>query len=406
MLQELSNEGVIEAIESSEWVSPIVLVRKPDQKLRVCIDLRALNSNIVIDCHPLPNINEVVSLFEGAQIFSTLDLRSAYHQIELMEESRKYTAFITPFGLYQYTRMPFGLASAASVFQRVMYQIFRDVDHYVKCFQDDILIFSRNEEEHARHLSEVCRRLQSQGLTLKAHKCKLFKKSVEYLGHTLSGDGVVPKKNNVEPIVKAPPPANKEQLLSFMGMCEYYSKFVEGFATKMEPLRMLLRQNVKYEWSDERQQAFEDIKYDIVNAPTLKPFRMRKECIITVDASLYGLGGVLSQKEGKVEWNVAFASRTLSECERRYAVIERELLACGWAVEHYRLNIWGSKFTIRTDHKPLVSILSTGGGWNSTARIARLASKLQEYSFKVEYLPGKKMLLQIFGPVYLMTKIK
>lgn len=169
-LDELVAEKIIEPVDSAEWISPIVLVRKPDKILRVCVDLRALNANIIVDCHPLPNINEVVSMLEGARVFSTLDLRSAYHQIPLTEDSKSLTAFITPQGLYQYTRMPFGLASAASVFQRIMFNVFRDADKYVKCFQDNILIFSINVEEHVKHLIEVCERLRKKWSNFEGHQ--------------------------------------------------------------------------------------------------------------------------------------------------------------------------------------------------------------------------------------------
>lgn len=382
MLDELVKSEVIQEVESSECVSPIVLTQKPDKSLRLCVDMRALNEQLVIDCHPLPNINEMVGMLYGACVFSTFDLRSAYHQIKLTDDSRSYTSFITPHGLFQFMRMPFGLASAASVFQRAMYHIVKDVVQFVKCFQDDILIFSKNVEEHILHVKEVCSRLRKSGLTLKASKCKFFQKSVEYLGHTLSGEGVIPKKSLVEAIVNAPSPDNREKLLSFAGLCEYYSKFIQNFATKMEPLRELTRKNSEFIWSEKQELAFEQIKKDIVNAPTLKSFCLNKKCIITVDASCYGLGAVLSQCAGKNEWCVTFASRTLSATERKYAVIEKELLACTWAVEHYRNYVWGNRFILKTDHKPL-GILSPGGGWNSTARIAHLMSKLQEYDFEV-----------------------
>lgn len=181
----------------------------------------------------------------------------------------------------------------------------------------------------------------------------------------------------------------REKLLLFPGLCEYYSKFIQNFATKMELLRELTRKNSEFIWSEKQELAFEQIKKDIVNAPILKSFCLNKKCIITVDASCYGLGAVLSQCAGKNEWCIAFASRTLSATERKYAVIEKQLLACTWAVEHYRNYVWGNRFILKIDHKPLVGILSPGGGWNSTARIARLMSKLQEYDFEVIYVPGK-----------------
>lgn len=332
ILDEMLCGGIIEEGESSEWVSPTVLAHKADKSLRLCVDLRALNPGIVVDPHPLSNINKVVSMLEGATIFSTLDLWSAYHQIELAEDSKYLTAFFTPQGLFQFRRMPFCLASAASVFQRAMYHICKGMECFIKCFQDDILVFSKNRQEHLKHVKEVCEVLKKHGLTLKLSKCKFFCESVEYLGHTLSKEGVVPKKLLVDAIINAPAPDNKEKLLSFACLCKYYSKFIRDFATRMEPLRELTRRNMEFMWSEKQKQAFDLIKSEIVRAPTFKSFCVNKECIITVDATFYGVGSVLSQKCGSEEWNVAFVSRPLRETKRRYTVLKKELLAYVWEV--------------------------------------------------------------------------
>ena len=389
LLAKLQAEDVIEEVESSEWISPIVLTKKNNGDLRLCIDLRALNANIVVDSHPLPKINDLLAMIEDASIFSTLDLRNAYHQVELVAESRPLTAFITPYGIYQYKRMPFGLASAASVFQRAMHHMFKDLHSNVRCFQDDILLFSKDMESHVKLLRVVSKRLSQHGLVLSAEKCKLCKDQVEYLGHTITEKGITPKVSLVEAIKNAPAPKDREMLRSFTGLCEYYSKFVENFATIMEPLRKLLRKEVRFEWKEEQQHTFDSIKDQIIRAPTLKSYMVGAPCIITTDASSYGLGAVLQQGTSKHPRTIAFASRTLTDTERKYAVIEKELLGCVWAIEHFRNFIWGSRFTLHTDHKPLVSILSASSNKALTARIARLCSRLQEYQFDVLYIPGK-----------------
>lgn len=386
-------KGIIEEIETSEWISPVVIARKANGKIRLCIDLRHLNNNIVVEKFPLPNINEMVSMLRGATWFSTIDLSAAYHQIVLTPESRKLTAFVTPFGCYQFKRMPFGLASAAAVFQRLMFKLFGNI-RGVNFFQDDILIAAHFKEEHDNILKEVLLVLQKAGLSVELSKCKFAQRSVTYLGHVISEEGVKPKSELVNTIIGSPPPTNKEEIRLFLGMAEYCAKYIKNFAGKVFNIRSLLKKNERFVWSRECEKEFIAIKQEIQSVCALSSFNPNSECLLTTDASDKGLGAVLSQKDsyGK-EKIVLFASRALSPAEIRYPIIEREALACAWALEHFRSFVWGKTVTIRTDHRPLVKILSAEGIVGASARLARISIRMREYNYKMMFVPGKDNVL-------------
>ncbi|KAK6176707.1 hypothetical protein SNE40_014954 [Patella caerulea] len=218
-LDSLQKSGVIEPISSSRWVSPIVIARKANGNIRMCVDLRDVNSKIVVERHPMPNIHEMLASLQlnGSTIYSTLDLSSAYHQIPLTEKSKDITAFITPEGLFRYTRVPFGLASASSLFQRMMGRLFKGMDG-ILYFQDDILLHAKSKDEHDKLLRSVLSKLRHHGLTIKREKCKIGVSSVEYLGHTLSSIGIQPKESLITAVTNAPTPADKDQLRSFLGL--------------------------------------------------------------------------------------------------------------------------------------------------------------------------------------------
>lgn len=388
-LQGLLRKCIIEEIEGSEWISPVVIAHKANGKIRLCIDLRHLNNNIVIEKFPLPKINEMVSSLRGATWFSTIDLSAAYHQVVLSPESKKLTAFITPFGRYQFKRMPFGLASAAGVFQQLMFKLFGEM-YSVYFFQDDILVAAHSKLEHDEILKGVLNVLQTAGLSVELGKCKFAQRSVSYLGHTISEEGVKPKPALINAITESPPPSNKEEVRSFLGMAEYCAKYIHNFASKVYNIRALLKKNVRFVWSMECEREFNSIKDELQNVIALGNFDPNLSCILTTDASDKGLGAVLSQetKEGKVRI-ILFASRALSPTEAKYPIIEREALACAWALEHFRSFVWGKPVPICTDHRPLVKILSTEGTAGISARLALISMRMKEYVYTMRYVPGK-----------------
>lgn len=239
-LESLVKEGIIEKIESSEWVSPIVVARRANGKVQLCIDLRYLNKNIIVDQFPLPRIPEMLASVGGSTFFSTIDLSAAYHQIELHENSKDLTAFITPFGCLRFNHMPLCLASAAAIFQRVMQDLLSKCKNAI-CFQDDSLVFGNDEKEHTTALEGVLRVLGDHGLTIKHSTCKFQIKSVSYLGHECCEGGIKPKTSLVEAIQAAPHPKSKDDVRSFLGLTEFYSKYVPNFSCRMLNIRQLVK---------------------------------------------------------------------------------------------------------------------------------------------------------------------
>lgn len=233
--------------------------------------------------------------------------------------------------------------------------------------------------------------LETNGLAAESSKCKFAEKTVTYIRHEICDTGIKPKAKLVEAIVNSPTPKSKDELGSFLGLAEFYSKFVNQFSQKTFEMRQLMKCKTQFSWSEACQNAFQEIKTAIANAPTVQGFNPSADTFVTTDASGTGLGGVLSQiSEQGVEVVIAFTSRSLSPCEEKYSVIERETLACVWALEHFRKFIWGKKFVLRSDHKPITKLLTTEGLCRASARIARLSMRLQDFVYKVQYVPGAK----------------
>lgn len=364
-----------------------MVAKKKNGELRICIDLRSLNKNIWVDSHPLPKIPDMLSLINGSKWFSKLDLASAYHQVVLDPSSRHLTAFISHVGSFQYCCMPFALASAAAVFQRIMSNILKGIKG-VLVFQDDVLVHGETLDSHDDILLNVLGVLRDAGVVLKKEKCTFKVQKVEYLGHVLSEHGVEPRPGLVKAIMDCPPPKDKTGLKSFIRLCEFYSRFIPDYASKVQPLSNMLKKNVSFLWDDCSKKSFEWVKDQLVSSKILKPFDANAMCTITVDAS--GLGAILTQTVNGQENTLGYASRVLHGSELNFAVIERELLACWWAIRKFSPYIWGKHFILRTDHSPLVSILSGDKLKEHTPRIARLSTKLLQYDFEVVYIPGNK----------------
>eukprot|EP00057_Strongylocentrotus_purpuratus_P015142 XP_011669616.1 PREDICTED: uncharacterized protein LOC105440782 [Strongylocentrotus purpuratus] len=244
-LERLEKEGVVEQIDSSEWISPIVVAAKKSGDVRLCVDLCEVNKAIVVNKFPLPDIGELFSELEGSTVFSKMDLASAYHQLELDEESRDLTAFITHDGLYRFKRVCFGLASAPSTFQKMMSIILAGLPG-VQCYLDDVIVYGKDKGEHDKHLHEVLAKLQAAGLRLNPKKCQFHLSEFSYLGHCISCNGLSPDDSHVKAILEAPAPTDIGMLRSVLGMINYYAKFVPNYATVVEPLRCLLRKDFDY----------------------------------------------------------------------------------------------------------------------------------------------------------------
>lgn len=389
-LDRLEAAGILKKVEHSDWAAPIVPVPKKDGTIRVCGDFKVtVNPMLQVDQHPLPNPNELMATLAGGKSFTKLDLTAAYQQMLLDEESAKLVTLNTHKGLYKCTRLPFGVASAPAVFQRAMDSILQGIP-YVACYVDDILVTGTSEADHRKHLEEVLRRLQENGLRLQCNKCQFFQPSVEFLGHVIDAEGVHTSSKKVKAITDARAPRNVSELRAFLGLVNYYGRFVPSLASLLHPLYSLLRSEVQWKWSEECQQAFQEAKEKLVSAPVLTHYDVNLPIHMAGDASQYGVGAVISHTmpDGS-ERPIAFASRTLSPSEKQYSQVEKEALALIFGVKKFHQFLYGRRFTLVTDHKPLTAILGPKSGVPSlaAARMQRWALLLSGYSYNIRFRP-------------------
>ena len=315
-----------------------------------------------------------------------LDLASGYWQVELNPADKEKTAFSTPFGLFQFNVMPFGLCNAPGTFQRLMEMVLAGL-HWSIClvYIDDIIIYGRTCEEHLERLEEVFKRLRQAGLKMKPSKCFLLQKRVRYLGHILSEDGVETDPDKISCIKSWPIPSKVEELRQFLGIATYYRRFVPEFAHIAAPLHRLTNKGNAYSWTPECNDAFCILKHKLSSAPVLCFPQFEKEFVVDTDASDLGLGAVLSQVIDDEERVVAYASRTLTKAERQYSTTRKEMLALVWALRHFRPYLYGKKFTARTDHKSLLWLQSFK---HPEGQVARWLQTLAEFQFTVEHRRG------------------
>jgi hypothetical protein len=282
---------------SSAWGAPSLFVKKKDGTNRLVQDYRPINQATIQNKYPLPRINDLYDQLAGSSVFSKLDLRLGYHQIRVREEDIPKTAFVTRYGSYEYTVMSFGLTNAPATFSRLMNYIFMDyLDKFVVVYLDDILVYSKNKEEHAEHLRLVLERLHEHKLYAKYSKCEFWLSEVTYLGHVISKDGIAVNPERVQAILDWTPPKNARQVRSFLGLASYCRRFVEKFSKIAKPLTNLLHKGIKFEWTDKCQESFQTLKDKLTSAPVLAPPDSRKDFVIFCDASHQGLGCVLMQE--------------------------------------------------------------------------------------------------------------
>ena len=388
-LKRLEQADIIEKIDSSPWISNLVVARRRNNELRLCIDLREVNKAIIPDKYPLPTMEELAAEFHGSAIYTKLDLRRSYLQVPLAEESRYLTAFVTHDGVFQYKRVPYGLSSAPSAFQKIMSCILEGLDG-VLCMLDDVVIHARDQFTHDQRLDAVMSRLGTHNLTLNEEKCSTSQPEIEFLGYRVSKDGIYPTTSNVSAILDLPIPKNTHELQTFLGTTNFYSRFVPNYGDVVEPLRKLLRKDTPWAWSHEQDTAFRLLKEKIASPPVLAHFDPTADTCVTTDSSGVAMGAVMSQVINGVERPVAFASKTLSPTERKYSTSEREALACIFACEHWHMYLYGRRFVLRTDHRALTTLLDTNGSGHRPLRLYRWSDRLYQYNYKVEYTPKDK----------------
>ncbi|GBO11904.1 Retrovirus-related Pol polyprotein from transposon 297 [Araneus ventricosus] len=353
LFKEMVDNGIIEE-SSGPWASPIVLVKKKDGSTRFCVDYRKLNNITIKNSYHLPRIDYTLDALNGSQWFSTLDLKSGYGQVEIQPEDKEKTAFTTGQGLWQFKAMPFRL-------------------------------LGRTFEEHLNNIRKVFQRLQKANLKLSPKKCRFFRKEVSYLGHIISSDGAKTDPEKTRAIVDWSRPDTVHDLRSFLGLCTYYCRFVRIFSAIARPLHKLTETRSNFNWTEECEKSFNSLQQALITSPVLTYPRTDKEFILDTDASIEGIGAVISQKIGNEECVIAYFSKSLGKPERNYCVTRKELLAIVKSVEHFHHYLYGQKFLLRTDHASLRWLLNFK---EPEGPIARWIQRLQEYDFEIQHREG------------------
>lgn len=392
----LIRDDIIErVVGATNWVSNIVPVIKKNGDLRLCVDMRRANQAVLRERYPIPTFDEIVADLHGSEFFSKIDLEAAYHQVELSPQSRPITTFVTPDGLFQFKRLFFGVRCAPEIFQRIMQDLLRDMNH-VRVFFDDIIIFSKSQSEHRIHVQQVVQRLIENGLAINLEKSKFGVKQIDFLGHKISKNVVKPNDANLAAIRDFSEPTSKKDLQSFIGLINFVSRFIPHYSTVTAPLRVLLKKNSVFRWSDEQRKAFQTLKDSAATMKAAMFDPSARICLLT-DASPVGLGAVLLQYKEKSESPeiVAFASHSLTPAERNYAQIEREALAIVWGCEKFRMYLLGRTFDLLTDHKPLELIF--GPKSRPNARLERWLVRLQCFDYNIRHIAGEANIADPFS---------
>jgi len=374
----------------SDWACAIVLVPKRNGSWRLCMDYRPLNRIATCCQFPLPRIADMLQTLRGSKFFTALDLNKGFHQIPLEEESKPKLAFVTPMGLFQWEKTPFGIHSGPAVFQAAMQLTLAGLEHCTMVYIDDIIIFTKDFPSHLKAVQAVFDRLREFNLKVSREKCEFCRTEVTYLGHVINAHGMRTDPKKLSAVRDMPEPTCTLELESFLGKTGYYQKFIDDYANLAHPLMRMKAKKVEFTFGETERVAFNKLKDALCLAPILRFPDFERDFFISTDASGYGLGAVLFQKsgnEGEDELPIGYASRTLKDAELRYSATEREALAVWWACDHFIDYIDGQKVTIYTDHRALLALPQKE---LSNRRLQLIAHKLMEFQYTIEYRPGKQ----------------
>lgn len=388
-LERMEKEGVVKkVVEPTDWCAPMVVVPKSSGRVRITTDFTALNKAVRRPKYELPSVDDTLAKLNGAKFFTKLDANSGFFQCILDKESAPLTTFITPYGRYQYLRLPMGITSAPEIYSQKMASILDGLEG-VSNLMDDICVSGKSEEEHDQRLHAVLSRLRDVGVTLNPDKCEFSVQSMTYLGHLVSEHGISPDPEKTDAIVKFPAPTNVTEVRRFLGMVNQLAKFIPNISEITAPIRLLLGKSTAWCWESQQEKSFQDLKRILLSAEVLCHYDRDHPTRVATDASQHGLGGVLLQEKQGIWRPVAYASRSLTPAESRYAAVEKEALAVTWGCERFAQYLVGKYFEIQTDHRPLVSLLGKKRLDELPVRIQRFRIRLFRFSYDVTYVPGR-----------------
>lgn len=387
-LDSLETKNIIQKVDyPTNWVNSLMIVEKPDKSLRLCIDPKPLNQYIRREHFLIPTANDILSRLTGKTIFSVIDMKEGFYQLELDDKSADLCVFNSPFGRYRFNRLPFGIKSAPEIFSRKCFEIFGDIPG-VEIYFDDLIISGTDEVSHDIALKEVFNRALKNCIKFNFQKFQYKLNKVVFMGQIITDKGVTPDLENIKAITAIESPKNKNEVLRILGMLKFFAKYIPNLSQLTSKLRELTKKDSMFSWTKEHELELQSLKLLVTKAPVLKIFDPNLPIVVQCDASSEGLGCCLLQSGHAV----SFASRCLSKSEKRWAQIEKELAAIVFAFEKFHNFLYGFEVTVQTDHKPLIPIFSKHLD-NVSARLQRMLLKLLKYKINVTYLPGKDMVI-------------